>query len=989
MFQENERVSQELSELKKSFEAKENQYLIENKNLKEIAVENNNIKLQHEDTIKSLEEKNKNLRETLEKNETEWKEKEAKLESHIMHIEIEVTQLKKEEMKIQDEFSSTKNLIQLKENEIASITSEFEEKTQKKDKEIKTLTNILQGKETEIEKFREKIREYENKLSSLGNSSSVSEEKLKELKLENENTVSKLKKKIEKLKEKVKLAENENESLKEIITKDQITLKDLKEFKMKAEINYEANNIIIEENSLLRNEIKLFNQRCEEEMAKINDLNAKLNEKEEEKQKILNESKSLEKKIENLNKVIEDYKETIHYLKEKEKENDSSKLEMEVKPNRISLNESMVSNMSETSSQGNNGDSSVNENSIPKDEGASLQTEGQTNTGLSNIDYNKYQINLLKILFSDYIYYLYLYDNALNLQKIVEIILNNFNFYLSTIFNRKDNFNLPSSFLHEFLEDLVLKIYDTHISNKLEESSKHKDFNPAYLFKDNTSTISQDEITLDVLKKICEEVENTNSLSLINNILKKEKSLDDIILIFLQKYKKLLDIGGKFYSSIGINNIKSFILKDVGQIVNQKVEKYKKGLVEQIRTLIEYVIVNIHSGKLMSNGNEIYNYREYFSQFARRDLTTGRDTLYNKGTIASSEAIDNLVSYFKNNSKSLSKIIYDGVFDSKSEYVFGKLSISKMLYCNNIAHLTITNSYLTQKHLLYVVKLIENLKNLKHFDLSNNNIGDAGLQILSEGLKFNKNIISIDLSNNKITDKGGFYMADAMIKNQTIENLYLSNNSINDNGLSSLLTVLTNNNTKLKSLDLSNNKLIPSDFKNVADLIGNTNNLHYIDLSFNKIESQSGYLIGLALKQTKSVEVIKMNSIDLNEEAAPLLLKNLTDCRVTEIHLDSNPFGEIGAIIFANVLKANKNLKVVSIRRGKLTAMFLICLSKVLLFNDTIEHLNLEENTFDEESIIQLANSIKNKKIKIHFNKSSLGQKIYDAFKNVENFVFK
>ena len=987
LFQENDRVSQEISELKKSFEAKENKYLIENKNLKEIAVEANNIKLQQEETIKSLEDKLKNLQDTSEKKQTEHKEKEEKLEIHIKHIQSELNQIKEEKAKVVEEFASANKLILFKDKEISSIKSELEEKIQKGDKENKTLSSIIKVKETEIEKFTEKIREYECKLSSLGNSSSISEEKLKELKSENEKTLAELNKKLEKFKEKINLLDKENENLKQIITKDQITLKELKDYKLKAEINNEANNIIVEENNLLRNEIKLFKQRCEEEISKINDLNAKLIEKEEEKKKISNDCKSLEKKIENLNKLIEDYKEKINYLKEKEKEHDSVKLELEVKPKRTSVIDSIFSVNTET--HDNSVDNNLKDNHNTNNLETSSQSEGHNLSYVSNLEFNKYQINLLKILFSDYIYYLYLYDNSLNLQKIVEIILNNFNFYLGTIFNRKDNFNLPSSFIHEILEDLVLKIYDTYITNKFEESRKQKEFNPASLFKDNNSDISQDDITLDVLKRICEDLENSNSLSMINNIGKKEKSLDEIILIFLQKYKKLLDIGGKYYSTIGINNISSFILKDVGQIVHQKVEKYKRGLVDQTRTLIEYVIVNIHSGKLMSNGNEIYNYREYASQFARRDLSCSKDTLYTKGVITSSEAIDNLISYFKNNSKYLSKIVYDGVFDSKSEYIFGKLSISKMLYCNNIEELTITNSFFTQKHLLNVVKLIDNLKNLKHINLSNNSVGDLGLQILSEGLKFNKNISSVDLSNNKITDKGGFYMADAMIKNQTIEILNLSSNAINDNGLSSLLTVLTNNNIKLKSLDLSNNQFIPSDFKNVADLIANTNNIRSLDLSLNKIEPQSAYLLGLALKQTKSLERIKINSIDLNEEAAPLLLKNLTDCKVSEIYLDNNPFGEIGAIIFANVFKTNRNLKVVSIRRSKLTPMFLICLSKVLLFNDTIEHLILEENTFDEESIILLVNSIKNKKIKIHFSKSSVVQKIYDDFKNVENFVFK
>jgi Ran GTPase-activating protein (RanGAP) involved in mRNA processing and transport len=307
-----------------------------------------------------------------------------------------------------------------------------------------------------------------------------------------------------------------------------------------------------------------------------------------------------------------------------------------------------------------------------------------------------------------------------------------------------------------------------------------------------------------------------------------------------------------------------------------------------------------------------------------------------------------------------------------------------------LTNLAITDNNLEEAQLQNVVKLIEFLKSLKFLDLSGNNLRVSGVKILAESLKSNKTLLSLYLNKNNIESNGGFYLADSLIKNETLEKLSLASNRINDNGLSSLLTVLSNNNKTIKYLDLSDNQLKNPDLQNISEFISQSPSLNILNISKNSIDAISSHLIGLSLRAAQKLSIVYLQSTNLNEESAPLLLKNLSDSKICEIYLDDNPFGEIGAILLANTIKSNNEIRFVSLRKCNLSSMALSCLCKVLESNSGLEGINLEENSFDEQSVLMIENVMKKKNnpnLKVYLSVTYLTAKAKDILKNNSSFI--
>jgi hypothetical protein len=961
-----------------------------NKSLDDIRKLNNESEKKIEDLIKNFEDEKNNFNDKIKENEQIISNKIYEYEN----LESEKEKLKNELIK--------------KNSEIKFIQSEHEKLIQEKLLEIEKLNSLLeQSKDMNLDsmnsfkgKFEENLNIKEKEIQSLNDKIKYLENKISQQNLENEN-------------------------LREIITKDQIRIKELKEHKQKAEENNEHSQLIVEENNLLKNEINLFKARCEEDIAKIEEGNRRRQEMQLEKEDLQKEIVKREKIIENSHKQFDDLKEK---LKERE-----SLIEVLNKENQLIKSTNNKNNLNDQSSDIKS--KQLNYNSI-----------------------NLVLPTLPNDFIIDYVFHLYLYDNSINLQNIVGILLNNFPFYMSSIFCRKEDYHLSFSLQHELLEDLFFRVYDVCVKNKKindkEKTQKSyrtqtiaNNYGSGKVMKNKTlvkigknsvnygsSTNSEsipsmtqneiymvnpEDIDLDMIKLVCQELLENNIIDQLISLGKKEKSIDEIIEIFINKYEKILiqNINTTNNQSQSLNNsntshhLLKYIQEEIRPSIISKIEKYKKTLIDDIQTLIEFSIKNLQNGKISYNNKQLYDFKNFYL-FSESSLGTSfknldsnnklekSENLYISQNLVMPEAVDNVIFRLKRDSKILKSISFAAAFNYidtyknlssfTTEYSLGKISLSIILHCPNLTNLSITDSKLEETHLLHIVKLIDYLKNLKFLDLSGNNLGQSGVKLLAESLKSNRSLLSLYLNKNNIESNGGFYLADSIIKNETLEKLSLSGNKINDNGLSSLLTVLSNNNKTIKYLDLSDNQLLNSDLQSISELITQNHTLNILNISNNHIDAVSSHLIGLSLRHNSNLSIIYLQNTNLNEESAPLLLKNLADSKICEIYLDDNPFGEIGAILLANVLKSNNSIRFVSLRKCNLSSLSLSCLSKVLETNTGLEGLNLEENSFDEQSLTVLEKVIKKKNnlnLKIYLSGCCIGPKARDLLKNNTSFI--
>jgi Ran GTPase-activating protein (RanGAP) involved in mRNA processing and transport len=698
---------------------------------------------------------------------------------------------------------------------------------------------------------------------------------------------------------KITLLEKSLEEYKDIIFKDGLKIKNLNHQLEQNKDSSKEINIVFDENILLKKEIELFKRRLKEGSLHIKAKEDEIELKEDELKLAQAETAKKEKLITHL-------EDNLEHLKDKLKNRESEQATFK---NTVTV-------------------------------------------------VDRYAIT--KELLIDQLFLLYLYDHSISLQNVVEAVLNNFGLFMNTVFLRNGNYFMSASILHEFIEDLYFKIYETYIDAK----------------KVSSFEINQEDINIEIKKRIAREIFENNMIFKIHKFMKKDNHIDDLISNFVNNYEKSFDLGEV--------KLATFIDKEVRCKVIDKIEKYKSNVIEQIESLVEYSIINLYQGKIIYKNKEIYNFKNYFNGKKFKELKQ-KHTIYINDNISDIEALDGLVYTLKYESSELQNVYLQSNFDTSKKYPLAKTVFGIMLYCPDISYLALTDSNLCGLQLEYIIKLLECNKSLKDLDLSKNYLSDDGLRCICEHLRENKSITAVKFNNNNLRSNSGFYLADLFVKNNTIETISLEKNDINDTGLSSFMSILAYNNKTLKSLNLSSNGLGENDYIPISELISNNTTLKYLNISNNLLDSKSANYIGLALKNSK-LSVLVLKNMNLDEESFPLLIKNNNENKLEELYLDNNNIGDV-TVFLANMLRMNTYLHVLSLKACNINSIFLICLCRSLEVNKSLEMINLEDNELDEATLLILKKTLADKNLKIIMSANKLKPSSRDIFKEIDNIL--
>jgi Ran GTPase-activating protein (RanGAP) involved in mRNA processing and transport len=569
---------------------------------------------------------------------------------------------------------------------------------------------------------------------------------------------------------------------------------------------------------------------------------------------------------------------------------------------------------------------------------------------------------------------------------------NNFLIHLNTIFL---HFNLSSSSAllsasptHSYLQDIFIIIYKTFL--KFRRPNREP--------SEYDWIIAEEEVTDEVISHVIEEIFSqwvwggASDSNLESN--KITSNGDRLNCIFSSTTKKKYIFDTKFdKKKFSLNkNILSLRDEIKDNFIN-KLNFFLDKIQNDLFTIITYCMRHIHAGKLVSRNLIIYDYWKLYYDINSipLEIINNNSTLYYSQTIEAGNMIDNLIYNLKYKNKKIDSIYINGNLSLQNDKDDELLSIGNnntninfndlncnykehfslkfpvevlstgiILYLNtNIHSLGINNTIIDEVSITFINKIIEFCTNLTTLDLSNNFIDDRGSRLLMDFLKLNKSITTLHLSHNKITSNGGFYIAEMLLKNNTIEKLFLSGNSINDCGLLSLVNILSNSNKNIKHLDLAGNHINSSkDIICISNLIlKNLENLTCINLSNNKFDQESISTLGQSLQENTMLKILILNNIGLDHDSTPYLFQHLAETNLEEIYLDNNNLGEVGGVLFANVIKFNKKMKKFSLKKTNITSTSLSCIchalemdvekNNVLLF----EIINLDENEFDDQSI--------------------------------------
>ena len=1046
--------SLDIENIKKLYQDKIDSLFKENKNLNKVIEKmSNQVIINFQSQInelytenKELKKKNADLENQIMKVKFIFVEN-KQFNERIKEKEMEVIDLNKQQINSMDKIEkANQEMKKLKEqikNNRESILNK-ERKYNEKLIELKNLENTLEEKDNIIKDKIIKITEQENQIKLLYNDNVLWEQKYNDMVKENENfkkfmswsqdlvdsfkkietlseQLSDNKKQIEKYVEENNNFKEINKNLKEELNKSkknesklskenselnviknkyieiETKLKDYIEIKKEnesykkqlPEIKAEYEKKISDDKIIHNRELKKLSQENDD---KINELKTehdsnmeiikdtyetrinKLNEETKKlKDDIIQQKDSLDKKdksLEELNSQLDKKTETLANLK---KSYDDLSEKLKSKEEKLQF---LEKNEKKNKSVFDEDDTSEN----------NIQT-GNMDLINEKITSTFDQFSFTKEVLNDYLYCLYLFETTISINSLVNNIMGNLNLYSTYSFktnksNPLSNYPL-NSIQNEFLEDIYFVAFDKYISNKIILNQDEIYINGILdkkILKANFEDFDQG-----LISEICLELINKN----IIKKLKSPKTLEQLAQLFNSKYTKKFDFEGE--------NLNDFLFDNVIPIVKKRISRYDKNVIDEMKTLVELSLHNIHDGKIIIDGEEVYNFEKFFEQYNNYNNFSERIIQFEieKAIVDNGEAVDNIKHTLKYYSPQIIRI--DKCFNENNEennninYGFiNKILASINYYLPKVTQLTLTNNNLDKYFNNMILPFIKLIKNLNMLDLSNNNLNEENIKGLFEYLKQNETIKSLYLNNNNISSFCGYYMADCFKKNNTIEIFHLPYNKLNENGFESFLNILQNDNTTLKELNISYNDLKSQDFKSLGKYFNSNPSLKKLDISGNKLGPQDANGIGVTFKKLTNLEEIKFNDCGISDESVAQLFNFLNESSIQFLEIDSNNFGMTGPMVVLKKVQMSSKLKYFSYKNMELQPYFIGMIIKILSDNPGLEKVNLMENKIKDDELKQIVNATNNlKNKKIILSKDKLSTNALDIIKGNKNIILQ
>jgi Ran GTPase-activating protein (RanGAP) involved in mRNA processing and transport len=529
--------------------------------------------------------------------------------------------------------------------------------------------------------------------------------------------------------------------------------------------------------------------------------------------------------------------------------------------------------------------------------------------------------------------------------------------------NKSHISNYPlHSIQNEFLEDVYFVSFDKYISKKF-LFNKDEIYINGYLDK-KILKVNYEDFDQGTINEICLELINKN----IMTKLKIPKTLAQLSQLFNSKYNKKFDFEGA--------KLNDYLSKEIVPVVQKRILKYNKSIIDDMRTLVELSLHNLKDGKITIDGEEVYSFEKFFEQYNNYTNISERNLKIDieNGNCICGEAIDNLKHTLKYYYPQIIRL--DNCFknDNKDNNIYlgyiNKILASINYYQINVTQLSFINNKLDKifnKNILSCVKLI---KTLVMLDLSNNGLNEENIKELFEFLKENKTIKILYLNNNNLTSSSGYYLADCFKKNISIEILHLSHNKITDSGFDSFLNILGNDNSTLKELDISYNELSLEDFKVLSNYLNLNPPLKSLDISGNNLENKSANLIGVTFKKLTNLEEIKLNNCSITDESAPQVLMYLNESIIKNLEIDSNKFGPMAPMLILKKIQVSNKLKYISFQKMEFQPYFVDMIIQAININNSIERVNLKNNKIKEEDLKKFVDAVsKLKNVKFLFSR--------------------
>jgi Ran GTPase-activating protein (RanGAP) involved in mRNA processing and transport len=168
-----------------------------------------------------------------------------------------------------------------------------------------------------------------------------------------------------------------------------------------------------------------------------------------------------------------------------------------------------------------------------------------------------------------------------------------------------------------------------------------------------------------------------------------------------------------------------------------------------------------------------------------------------------------------------------------------------------------------------------------------------------------------------------------------------------------------NINKNLISLNFSECELKESDLRDIANYIVASNSLLVLDIGKNILTPLSCSTLGYGILKTTSLETLKLNECDINEESLLFLFNGKGSKPLKHINLNGNKFGDIGLVSLCSFMKATPLLESIELEHNGGTDMGLKYIVNTIQENENnkMKYVNFRNNNITNISLDLLKKS--------------------------------
>lgn len=242
------------------------------------------------------------------------------------------------------------------------------------------------------------------------------------------------------------------------------------------------------------------------------------------------------------------------------------------------------------------------------------------------------------------------------------------------------------------------------------------------------------------------------------------------------------------------------------------------------------------------------------------------------------------------------------------------------------------------RNLTPIPRTLANIPNidLTTLDIKNYGLGDNQAKVLSSAIKSMNRLEKINLRGNGIKDSGTFSILNSLNRSH-IRVLDVSNNSLGTRAIETLSEIINDESAVIEEINLENSKISQSGLSKLCRSLMHNKTVKVLNLANNHIGVGSGTHLGDMLDYNSYLE-----SLDLQWNFI----------RASE------------AILFFQSLKNNNSVKVLDLSWNSLgqdkISQSISVISESLRFNDTLQHIDLSNNTFSYEDCIEISKRLQN-----------------------------